>query len=127
MRIDLLYNISPKVIGARGMKAFIDYQQLSGLTRVEIGDDAKAEGHWENSENYIHFIIPNIESDRVSFDNGELFIGEVEIIDDLVPKQKLAPCDKNIDISDYKMVSSEIVKQTDKEIHISTLWRKGGD
>ena len=45
---------------------------------MEIGDDAKAEGHWENSENYIHFIIPNIESDRVSFDNGELFIGEVE-------------------------------------------------
>ena len=78
MRIDLLYNISPNVIGVRGMKAFIDYQLLSGLTRVEIGDDAKAEGHWENSKNYIHFIIPNIESDRVSFDNGELFIGEVE-------------------------------------------------
>ena len=80
MRIDFLYKISPKVIGVRGMKAFIDYQQLSGLTRVEIGDDAKAEGHWENSENYIHFIIPNIESDRVSFDNGELFIGEVDYI-----------------------------------------------
>lgn len=49
------------------------------------------------------------------------------IIDDLVPKQKLIPPDKNIDISDCKMVSFEIVNQTDEEIHISTLWRKGGD
>ena len=48
------------------------------------------------------------------------------IIDDLVPKQKLVLRDKNIDISDYKMVSLEIVKQTDKEIHISTLYRKRG-
>ena len=52
------------------------------------------------------------------------------IVDDLVPKHKSIELDREehdlTDYTDYKMVSAEVVKQTDKEIHISTLWRKGG-
>ena len=50
------------------------------------------------------------------------------IIDDLVFKQKIDNPDGDlVDLTDYKMVTFEIVKQTETEIHISTLWRKAND
>ena len=81
MRIDLVLDYSSDVLGARGIEAFIDNQPILGLRRVEVSDDAKAEGYWENSENCIHFVIPNIEVEKVVFDNGALFIGEVDYED----------------------------------------------
>lgn len=76
MRIDFLLNISPVrgATGARGVKAFIDYKRIWFLKEINVSDDIEKEGHWENTENYLHFIIPNIESDRVSYENGKLFI-----------------------------------------------------
>lgn len=50
------------------------------------------------------------------------------IIDDLVPKQviKGMPDTSEIKYSDYKPISAEVVKCTENEIHISTLWSKKG-
>jgi hypothetical protein len=74
MRIDFLINVSPDRVGVTAVKAFIDYKRIWCLKAINVSNNIEKEGRWENSENYIHFVIPNIESERVSFENGKLFI-----------------------------------------------------